>query len=174
MISSFWRNCPAEQIRADLAIGGSFMAGFLFCPSRDGDVLLASGSARVRVRLVGGIDGVVRGEIVVDIPRELSMRWAERIDGMHRLATLLTARERECLEMLVEGLDTAAMVARLGVSRTTIRTHIQAVLTKLGVHSRLAAAAGAGRYRLPGNWAGANKLDTPIAPAGGRRSPCGG
>ncbi len=116
--------------------------------------------------LVASLDRVLRGEIVVDIPRELSMRWAERIDGMHRLATLLTARERECLEMLVEGLDTAAMVARLGVSRTTIRTHIQAVLTKLGVHSRLAAASVAVRYGLPGSWPGANNLDESLAPAG--------
>jgi hypothetical protein len=44
------------------------------------------------------------------------------------------------------------MVARLGVSRTTVRTHLQAVLTKLGVHSRLEAASFAVRYRLPDLW----------------------
>ena len=40
------------------------------------------------------------------------------------------------------------MVARLGVSRTTVRSHVQALLTKLGVHSRLEAASFAVRYRL--------------------------
>ena len=44
------------------------------------------------------------------------------------------------------------MVERLGVSRTTVRTHLQAVLTKLGVHSRLEAASFAVRHRLPDIW----------------------
>jgi two-component system nitrate/nitrite response regulator NarL len=40
------------------------------------------------------------------------------------------------------------MARKLSVSRTTIRTHVQSVLTKLGVHSRLEAASFAVRYRL--------------------------
>jgi two-component system nitrate/nitrite response regulator NarL len=110
--------------------------------------------SRGLLALVAGIERVSNGETIVDIPRELSVRWSARVDGKHRLAARLTAREGECLAMLVEGLDTAAMVARLGVSRTTVRTHIQAVLIKLGVHSRLEAASVAVRYgflgRLPG------------------------
>jgi DNA-binding NarL/FixJ family response regulator len=102
--------------------------------------------------LVAGIDRVLDGETIVDIPAEPSVRWPERADSTHRLAAHLTGRELECLAMLVEGLDTAAMVARLGVSRTTIRTHIQAVLTKLGVHSRLEAASVAVRYGLSEGW----------------------
>jgi two-component system nitrate/nitrite response regulator NarL len=100
--------------------------------------------------LLAGIERVMRGEIVVDIPRELSVRWPGPVDDKHQCAARLTAREQECLAMLVEGLDTATMVARLGVSRTTIRTHIQAVLIKLGVHSRLEAASVAVRYGLLG------------------------
>ncbi|MCU1659637.1 MAG: two component transcriptional regulator, LuxR family, partial [Pseudonocardiales bacterium] len=53
-------------------------------------------------------------------------------------------------ELLAEGLDTAAMARRLGVSRTTVRSHVQAVLTKLGVHSRLEAASLAIRFGLVG------------------------
>jgi two-component system, NarL family, nitrate/nitrite response regulator NarL len=67
-----------------------------------------------------------------------------------RLATYLTPREFECLTLLAEGLDTAAMAERLGVSRTTVRSHVQAVLTKLGVHSRLEAASLATRFGLVG------------------------
>jgi DNA-binding NarL/FixJ family response regulator len=104
--------------------------------------------------LVAGIERALSGEIIVEIPRNLSVRWPERVDGRHWPAARLTARERECLAMLVEGLDTAAMVARLGVSRTTIRTHIQAVLTKLGVHSRLEAASVAVRSGFLDRWAG--------------------
>jgi DNA-binding CsgD family transcriptional regulator len=54
----------------------------------------------------------------------------------------------ECLALLVEGLDTAAIARKLTVSRTTVRTHVQSVLTKLGVHSRLEAASFAVRYYL--------------------------
>ena len=81
----------------------------------------------------------------------------------------LTSRERQCLLMLVEGLDTAAMVERLGVSRTTVRTHLQAVLTKLGVHSRLEAASFAVRHRLPDLWS-AGKASRPPRRAARPRS----
>jgi two-component system, NarL family, nitrate/nitrite response regulator NarL len=108
--------------------------------------------SRGALALVAGIEQVLRGEIIVDVPRAVSPRRPGRADNQHRPVSRLTARELECLAMLVEGLDTAAMVARLGVGRTTVRTHIQAVLTKLGVHSRLEAASVAVRYGLQGGW----------------------
>jgi two-component system nitrate/nitrite response regulator NarL len=46
------------------------------------------------------------------------------------------------------------MAAKLGVSRATVRTHVQSLLTKLGVHSRLEAASFAVRYRLLEDGAG--------------------
>ncbi|MGH3753399.1 MAG: helix-turn-helix domain-containing protein [Pseudonocardiaceae bacterium] len=70
------------------------------------------------------------------------------ISEARRLAAHLTARERECLVLLIEGLGTRAMTLRLGVSTTTVRSHVQGLLTKLGVHSRLEAAAFAVRYDL--------------------------
>jgi two-component system, NarL family, nitrate/nitrite response regulator NarL len=65
-----------------------------------------------------------------------------------RLASHLTGRERQCLALLVEGLDTVAIARKLAVSQATVRAHIQSVLTKLGVHSRLEAASFAVRYHL--------------------------
>lgn len=53
----------------------------------------------------------------------------------------LTTREREVLDRLVEGQDTATLARSLGVTYSTARTHIQSVLAKLGVHSRLEAVA---------------------------------
>lgn len=67
---------------------------------------------------------------------------------LQRLVEYLTPRELECLALLTAGQDTAAMASTLGVSTTTVRSHVQAVLTKLGVHSRLEAASIATRYRL--------------------------
>ena len=53
----------------------------------------------------------------------------------------LTRQERIVLGMLQEGLSTAEIVARMGIGNSTVRSHIQAILTKLGVHSRLQAVA---------------------------------
>jgi two-component system, NarL family, nitrate/nitrite response regulator NarL len=102
--------------------------------------------------LVSALGRVLSGEVVIDVPDAPPSRRPVEQNHALRLASHLTSRERECLLMLVEGLDTAAMVRRLGVSRTTVRTHLQAVLTKLGVHSRLEAASFAVRHRLPDLW----------------------
>ncbi|MFP5377994.1 MAG: response regulator [Acidimicrobiia bacterium] len=53
----------------------------------------------------------------------------------------LTVREREVLDQLVEGKETAALAGELGISYATARTHIPRLLTKLGVHSKLEAVA---------------------------------
>jgi two-component system nitrate/nitrite response regulator NarL len=53
----------------------------------------------------------------------------------------LTQRERDVLDRLVSGETTAEIAASLGIARSTARTHVQSVLVKLHVHSRLQAAA---------------------------------
>ncbi len=98
--------------------------------------------------LTAAIGRVLRGEVVVDVPKAPRNRRPKAADDAQRLASFLTDRERQCLALLVEGLDTAAMARKLGVSRATVRTHVQSLLTKLGVHSRLEAASFAVRYRL--------------------------
>ncbi|WP_018682053.1 response regulator transcription factor [Actinokineospora enzanensis] len=81
----------------------------------------------------------------VDLPPR---RPNPETDTAHRLAAHLTPRERQCLALLVEGAGTVAMQRRMGISATTVRTHVQSLLTKLGVHSRLEAASFAVRNRL--------------------------
>ena len=60
----------------------------------------------------------------------------------------LTQREREVLIKFTDGASTRAIAHDLGVSLTTVRTHTQNILTKLGVHSKLEAAAYAIRNEL--------------------------
>lgn len=98
--------------------------------------------------LTRAIERVQRGEVVVDVPKPRPARERARSDDARRLAAFLTARERECLNLLVEGLDTSGIATKLGVSAATVRTHVQSVLTKLGVHSRLEAASYAVRFGL--------------------------
>jgi DNA-binding CsgD family transcriptional regulator len=63
-------------------------------------------------------------------------------------AASLTARQREVLVLLGEGLSTAAIAARLGLSKETVRNHVRAVLQELGAHSRLEAVVEARRRGL--------------------------
>lgn len=67
----------------------------------------------------------------------------------HRLGTL-TEREAEVLRRIVAGQGTRPMASEMGVTINTLRGYVQSVLTKLGVHSRLEAAAIAreGQHRV--------------------------
>jgi predicted ATPase/DNA-binding CsgD family transcriptional regulator len=60
----------------------------------------------------------------------------------------LSAREREILLLLAEGQSNPAIAAALFISPKTVRNHVTAILTKLGVESRTAAAAIAVRHGL--------------------------
>jgi len=60
----------------------------------------------------------------------------------------LTLREREVLRLLAEGLGTQEIADQLFVSSTTARNHVQHILTKLDVHSRLEDAALALRHHI--------------------------
>lgn len=62
-------------------------------------------------------------------------------DSALRKAAGLTRREREVLALLADGADNDGIAQSLVISPQTARTHIQNVLGKLGVHSRLEAAA---------------------------------
>jgi two-component system, NarL family, nitrate/nitrite response regulator NarL len=60
----------------------------------------------------------------------------------------LTARELEVLRLLAGGLDQGEIATQLVISPKTVGTHIQRVLTKLGVHSRAHAVALAHEHGL--------------------------
>jgi PAS domain S-box-containing protein len=51
----------------------------------------------------------------------------------------LTARELDVLRVMARGLGTADAAKQLGVSRATIRNHVQNIFSKLNVHTRLQA-----------------------------------
>ncbi|MEO6987050.1 MAG: response regulator transcription factor [Aquihabitans sp.] len=53
----------------------------------------------------------------------------------------LTEREREVLQCLIDGLSTTRIAERLGLRNATVRSHVQSILSKMGVHSRGQAVA---------------------------------
>jgi DNA-binding CsgD family transcriptional regulator len=62
----------------------------------------------------------------------------------------LTVREAEILRLIAGGAGTRVVAARLGISPATVRNHVRNIFGKLGVNSRLQAAAYAIRAGLAG------------------------
>ena len=53
---------------------------------------------------------------------------------------LLTKRQRDVLELLTQGLEQPQIAQRLGVAPSTVKEHVRALYSKLGVHNRLRAS----------------------------------
>src|SRR5881392_2896084 len=60
----------------------------------------------------------------------------------------LTARQREILQMLADGMQTEAVAKKLGLSTETVRTHTKRILAKLHADTRTQAVAIAIRNGL--------------------------
>jgi DNA-binding CsgD family transcriptional regulator len=60
----------------------------------------------------------------------------------------LTPREQDILRCLAEAIPTSHIAERLEISPVTVRNHIQRILQKLGVHSKLHAVVYAYRHQL--------------------------
>ena len=71
-----------------------------------------------------------------------------RDDHAELLLRSLSERERQVLALLVRGYSNRRIADACLLSLNTVRTHVQNVLVKLGVHSKLEAAALAVRQGL--------------------------
>ena len=122
------------------AVSEALAAGFSGYLTKD--IPMASFADRVRSALEGE---VVRPE---PMPSPRPRVRTPEAENAELLASQLTKRELQVLTLLVEGSDNAEIARSLGVSANTVRTHVQSILTKLGVRSRLQAAAFAVRHRV--------------------------
>jgi two-component system, NarL family, nitrate/nitrite response regulator NarL len=96
-------------------------------------------------RFGSAILSVAQGDLVVDLASSRRQTGYDAdITGV--VAASLTRREREVIALLAEGATGAEMAARLSLSPHTVRTHVQNVLSKLQVHSRVEAVAYAVRH----------------------------
>jgi two-component system nitrate/nitrite response regulator NarL len=83
-----------------------------------------------------------QGYLAVDpLLLQAALRPHVRSDDPLWVLKFLTEREWQVMRCLIDGLSTQEIADRLCVQRSTARTHVQNLLIKLGVHSRLQAAA---------------------------------
>jgi DNA-binding CsgD family transcriptional regulator len=92
---------------------------------------------------------LIRAPVIIGALREyFELLWdratplaAQRAPGADRL----TPAQQKVLDLMAEGLHDDVIARRAGISTTTVRRHITAIMTRLGVSSRFAAGAAAQR-----------------------------
>lgn len=106
--------------------------------------------------LVEAVRGVARGEVLVPATM-LGPLLSDLLDRrkVHEGALLklarLSPRERQVLALVARGKTSSAIAEELVISPETARTHVQNILAKLGVHSRLEAASFVIEHGLTGH-----------------------
>jgi DNA-binding NarL/FixJ family response regulator len=96
-------------------------------------------------QLILGIRAVCRGESLLSpaITRRMIETFTGRprsiVAAPDRRLELLTPREREVLTLLGRGRSNPEIAGALYVSETTVKTHVQRILSKLGLRDRIQA-----------------------------------
>ncbi|MEW2396429.1 response regulator transcription factor [Streptomyces sp. NPDC046862] len=100
--------------------------------------------------LLEGIRAVARGEGFVSPgpTRRLITRVANDASDPVSLPDGLTPRERDVLALLGQAMSNTQIARRLHIEESTVKTHVQSVLTKLDVRTRVQAALVASRAGL--------------------------
>lgn len=105
--------------------------------------------------VVAALRSIVAGEMVV--APALTPALARVVQGQDAkpspkegIFRELTPREREILGLLAEGLSNRSIGEQLGISEGTVKAHVKAILRKLQIRSRVAAAVLAVEHGLGG------------------------
>lgn len=122
-------------------------------PRFEQELATADGSRHWKLqvnRLSGRSDGAVliRSEILAQA-RGAPWHVHDAEDLSARIAGL-TPRERDVLRLMVRGLNNREIAAELGIAYTTVRSHTQSVIEKIGARSRLDAVTRVARGDLGG------------------------
>jgi DNA-binding NarL/FixJ family response regulator len=105
---------------------------------------------RVAGLLIGADDYLVKPFAPDELLARLRLVLRRTVPPVPDRIARLTAREREVLALLADGLDQRQIAAALVISPKTVGTHIERILEKLGVHSRVQAVAFAFRHERLG------------------------
>jgi PAS domain S-box-containing protein len=103
---------------------------------------------RIWVELASAVRAAYHGETTISQAELQLVVTKVRDTWKPGRAQDLTSREREVLVCLTQGLSNQQAAARLGLTVNTVRNHVQRILYKLDVHSRLEAVVLATRGGL--------------------------
>jgi DNA-binding NarL/FixJ family response regulator len=138
LVTRMLEACPEARV---IVLGDDHDADLLLAAIRAGaaGVVGKTYGASTVLRVAGA---VLEGEGAV--PRGMLLELARRIVARDRTSdsplSRLSPRERQVLALLSKGWDNARIGRDLFISQHTVRTHIQNILEKLGMHSKLEAA----------------------------------
>jgi DNA-binding NarL/FixJ family response regulator len=138
LVARMLETCPEARV---VVLGDDHDADLLLAALRSGaaGVVGKTYGASTVLRVAGA---VLEGEGAV--PRSMLLELAKRMVARDRSAdsplSRLSPRERQVLALLSRGWDNARIGRDLFISQHTVRTHIQNILEKLGMHSKLEAA----------------------------------
>jgi DNA-binding NarL/FixJ family response regulator len=138
------QRCPGVKILALTALRDRHLArdalraGFSGYLTKDTDM----------GRLRRAIEAASSGEATISSRPSRQAATGRTGDEVSVMAAQLTEQERVVLGLLAEGADSLMIADRLRISRHTVRTHVQSILAKLNVHSRLEAATFAARHGI--------------------------
>ena len=98
-------------------------------------------------QLIEAVRVIASGEAILapSVTQRLLERMAEDSagDGGQQIRDLLSAREADVLLLVARRLSNAEIGAKLHLAETTVKSHVQSMLGKLGVRDRLQAAVAA-------------------------------
>lgn len=130
----------------------SNFGGYLRCRWAHAEALRREGQTTAAIRLLKETEGLADEHgyagVLVRVQRSLRLAGVRRA-SRRRTDGRLTARERELLVLVSEGLNNREISRRLGISTSTVKRIIETAASKLGASSRGQAAAIAGRDRFP-------------------------
>ena len=138
LVTRMLEACPETRV---IVLGDDHDADLLLAAIRAGaaGVVGKTYGASTVLRVAGA---VMQGEGAV--PRGMLLELARRMVSRDRAPdsplSRLSPRERQVLALLSRGWDNARIGRDLFISQHTVRTHIQNILEKLGMHSKLEAA----------------------------------
>jgi DNA-binding NarL/FixJ family response regulator len=109
-----------------------------------------------RSLLSRGLESGAKGYILKEAPHETLVRALEKVAGGDTYVDpalmpaflagkdrdeMLTAREREILQLLADGMSNADVAGKLFISQETVKSHVRHILTKLEADTRTHAVA---------------------------------
>jgi DNA-binding NarL/FixJ family response regulator len=108
-----------------------------------------------RSLLSRGLESGAKGYVLKEAPHETLLRAIEKVAGgegyvdpalmpaflMGKDDDTLTAREREILQLLADGMSNADVATKLFISQETVKSHVRHILAKLEADTRTQAVA---------------------------------